>query len=111
ERLREALRDDVPLAELDAILATAAGEQRAWRELHAAIGQRRSVVDTERRRLEAAQTSLSVDQAMAFVSTLAHSVKTHVADRKAIEAINRDIAWVLRIQRLPERVEESETTP
>jgi hypothetical protein len=75
-----------------------------WREVYAAIERRRRLADTERKRVELLQAVLTAEQAMAFVSILATSVKRHVKDRAILQAISNDIEVVLRAQ--PERVGE-----
>ena len=84
------------VATLRDVISRGAAACEAWRELHVAINQRRRLVDSERRRLEAANSTLTAEQAMTLISTLAASVKAHVSDRKALAAISADIERVLR---------------
>jgi hypothetical protein len=84
------------VATLRDVISRGAAACEAWRELHVAINQRRRLVDSERRRLETAQSTMTAEQAMTFVGALAASVKAHVTDRKALAAISADIERVLR---------------
>jgi hypothetical protein len=67
-----------------------------WRELYGAVELRRRLAATERRRVETMQVTITVEQALAWVGLLVASVKQHVTDRAALQAISRDIEMALR---------------
>lgn len=92
--------DDAPAAaaalrDLERGLAIGVEDYAAWDELLKVIDLRRRLADTERRRLEAIQESLSVERALLFASALVSAVRKHVADRSALGAIEREFAVLI----------------
>ncbi len=83
------------LDELGGVLRAGASDTAVYAELRATIDQRRKLVDTERKRIEAAANTLNAEQAMTLIATLAASVRAHVPDRKALAAITADLERVL----------------
>lgn len=83
------------LAALDACIGKGIAEASLWTEILHLVNMRRKLVDTESRRLKTLHQMVTTDQAMAFVSALATSVREHVKDRKALAAIQSDIARLL----------------
>ena len=54
--------------------------------------QRRKLVETEQKRRVAMQNMMTSEQAGVMVATLLDSVKRHVSDKRALEAIAADVA-------------------
>ena len=80
---------DARLGELAATLPDEPAEldSAAWHDLLALIEQRRKLVDTERRREEVLQLSMTATQALTFVSTLMTAVVECVADQRERQAL------------------------
>lgn len=62
-------------------------DHQAWRELGAALEQRRRLVESERRRLVEMSALMSAEQAMLLMNALLMAVKANVSDRAALSAI------------------------
>lgn len=67
-----------------------------WPQLEALIENRRKLVDTESKRLKDLHAMVSVDRVMLIVSFVADSVKKHVKDRDAMNAIFTDLRRLLK---------------
>lgn len=63
----------------------------AWSDIKHTLEQRRKLAETEQKRLVAMQQMISSDQAMTLVAALLASVKSHVTDRAALQAISSDV--------------------
>lgn len=63
----------------------------AWRELGATLEQRRRLVESERKRLQDAQQTLTIEKAMLLIGAIGGIVKAHVADRDTLSKISADI--------------------
>lgn len=66
-----------------------------WSEIQGVIEQRRRLAESEQKRLVNMQAMVTSEQVMTLVAALAHSVNTHVTDRKAKAAISADLARLL----------------
>jgi hypothetical protein len=53
-------------------------------------------VDTERRRVEAAQTTLTTEQALVLMSALGSAIREEVHDQRVLGAIARKFAVLMR---------------
>jgi hypothetical protein len=65
-------------------------DYRAWRELAAALDQRRKLVESERKRLVEMQQVMTSEQAMLLMNALLMAVKANVSDRGALSAIQTE---------------------
>jgi hypothetical protein len=65
-------------------------DYRAWRELGAALDQRRKLVESERKRLVEMQQVMTSEQAMLLMDALLMAVKANVQDRGALNAIQTE---------------------
>lgn len=79
------------LREMERLVDAGAADYRAWAELLTTIEARRRLVDTERRRLEAAQQTITTERAMLLVAALVDAVRRHVDDRGVLDAIGREV--------------------
>lgn len=99
-RLARAAKDaaalNAALAEVGALIERAGADSAAWREIHAAVDQRRKLVESERKRLVEMQQMVTAEQAMTFVAALAESVRRNVSDPRAVAAISADLARFTR---------------
>lgn len=102
-----ALRDELALmdAHLLTLIARIEGVdddvdslRTIWIDIRDTVEQRRRLADTERKRLEALQATMTAEQAMAFVAAVVASVKNHVQDRQALQAISDDLERLLKPQ-------------
>lgn len=65
-------------------------DHQAWRELGAALEQRRRLVESERKRLVEMSALMSAEQAMLLMNALLMAVKANVSDRAALGAIQNE---------------------
>lgn len=77
------------------LIVAGAAEASVWSEVYDALELRRRLADTERKRLEALRATITAQEAMALIGTLAASVKRHVTDRAALAAITADLERAL----------------
>jgi len=85
------------LREMERLVDVGAADYRAWAELLTTIEARRRLVDTERRRLEAAQQMITTERAMLLVAALVDAVRRHVDDRAVLDAIGREVEQLLAV--------------
>ncbi len=69
----------------------------AWHEVGDLLEQRRRIVESEQKRLVAAQQMISTEQAMSFVTAIVDSVRRNVQDRDALTAISMDISKLISV--------------
>lgn len=86
----------VQLGTLRELIQQGAAAGRAWAEVYDAIGLRRALADTERKRLEAIQATITADRAMALFAAITASIKRHVTERSVLVAISNDLEALLR---------------
>ncbi len=63
----------------------------AWTEVRQAIELRRKLVDSERKRLVAAQQMITADEVMLLITAIADTVRRNVSDSDTLSAIQADI--------------------
>lgn len=63
----------------------------AWHEVALVIEQRRKLVDSEHKHLEAAHEILSIDRAMLLLGVVVQTIQRHVTDRSVLSAIASDL--------------------
>jgi hypothetical protein len=66
-----------------------------WAAIFDALERRRRLAETERRRVEALQATLTAEEALALIGAVAASVKAHVTDRAALQAVSNDVERLL----------------
>lgn len=83
------------------VIAGATGEGlndwAAWSEVLALVEKRRRLCETESKRLAAMGQILTVERAMLLLSAVAASIKQHVKDPVALQAISQDMAKLVRL--------------
>lgn len=79
------------LREMERLADLGVADYRAWQEVLTTIELYRRLVDTERRRLEAAQQMITTDRSMLLVAALVDAVRRHVDDRRVLDAIGREL--------------------
>lgn len=84
------------LRTLRELIQQGAAASAGWAEVYEAMALRRSLADTERKRLEAMQATVTVDRVLALMTALGQSVRKHVKDRATLVAITEDIADLVR---------------
>lgn len=93
-------------ARRDAMRAVASLIQRGhqdavlWDQIGDHLDLSRRLKDSERRRRMDAQASVTAEQALAFATTLADTVKRHVKDPATLRLINADFAAILQSGRV-----------
>lgn len=65
-----------------------------WAEIRELIDERRKLVESERKRLVELQQIITLEQANSLIVAIAESVKRHVSDRAALQAISADIGRI-----------------
>ena len=86
---------EIAAAELERVIDGGMQDHAAWSEVRSLIDQRRRLVESERKRLVEAQQTISVEQAMLFVTALAEAARRHVTDPRVLAAMSEDIERVL----------------
>jgi hypothetical protein len=62
-----------------------------WNEITKLIGQRKALVESERKRVVEMQQTLTTEQAMLLVVSIVDIVRRHVSDRSILAAISQDV--------------------
>jgi len=90
------LRDEIALidCQISTVLAQDTGAPLR-RELARLVEQRRRLIESEVKHQELAGQMLAIDQALALAGALASTVREHVQDPVALEAIQRDLERLL----------------
>jgi hypothetical protein len=83
------------VGKIDTLLDQSAGEEKLWRELASLAETRRKLADTERKRLEALQNSLTAEQATVLVQRLIGILASRIEDRRVLGAITNDLALLI----------------
>lgn len=78
--------------ELDNIIGSGLTDFEAWNQISALLSQRRQLVESQRKRMIEQQQFVTVEQALLLVTAMINSVKEHVTDRAALNAISMDVA-------------------
>lgn len=66
-------------------------EWQAWKDIRFMLQERRQLVESERKRLVDMQQMISAEQANVLILNIVQTVKKHVTDRDALQAISEDI--------------------
>lgn len=80
---------------LVAVVRKGLDAQDLWTDLERLTEQKRRLVDTERRRIEAAQQALTTERATALITYVLESLKRNVRDRAALVAVTNDLRTLL----------------
>lgn len=83
------------IRELGQILNQGSSDFAAWGEVFGLIEQRRRLVESEQKRLIAANSMIPVDQAMVLVSALLDIIKRNVEDQKTLSIISREVGLLM----------------
>jgi hypothetical protein len=86
------------LREMERLVDLGIADYRAWAELLGAIESRRRLAETERRRLEAMQQTITTERAMLLVAALVDAVRRHADDRKLLDAIGREVERIVAVE-------------
>jgi hypothetical protein len=91
-----ALRDEIALldarmVELMHKLGGGEADQEVWKEIYAALEQRRRLVESERRRLVEMQQMITAEQALVLVARVADVVRKYISDRAVLAAISDEL--------------------
>lgn len=84
------LKRQTVMAHILDLITKGHADYQAWRELGAALEQRRKLVESERKRLVEAQLTMTSEQAMLLMDALLMAVKANVQDRGALNAIQSE---------------------
>jgi len=80
------------VTEIDGFISRGMADYAIWNEITGNFEKRRRLTESEAKRLIAAQQTLSVEEAMLFLTVLTDSVRRNVTDRDALRAISEDIS-------------------
>jgi hypothetical protein len=83
------------LREMERLVGAGEADYRARADLLTTIETRRRLVETERRRLEAAQQMITTERAMLLVAALVDAVRRHVDDRRVLDANGREVQRIV----------------
>jgi hypothetical protein len=83
------------IQELERLSAEGLATFSAWGDILTLLDQRRKLVDSERRRQEAMQQSITVEKAMLMIAAIASIIKDYVPDTRIRERISADIGNLL----------------
>ena len=97
-RKKDSIMMGAMLTELNRLIIQGKDDYRAWSEIHEVIEQRRRLVESERKRISEAKSSLTIDQAMLMISALTDIIRTHVTDRKILSAITADVDKLIMVE-------------
>jgi hypothetical protein len=86
------------LRQIERLTDLGIADYRAWSELLSTIESRRRLAETERRRLEAMQQTITSERAMLLVGALVDAVRRHVDDRAVLDAIGREVERVVAVR-------------
>ena len=73
-------------------------DYRAWGEVGSVLEQRRKLVESERKRLQEAQQTLTVEKAMLLIGAIGGIIKAHIHDRSILSKISADISALTTIE-------------
>lgn len=79
------------LTELGRLITQGHADYAAWDDLVKTIGERRKLVESERKRLVEMKQMMTAEQAMAMLSYVINVIQKHVKDRQILSAISADI--------------------
>lgn len=104
--LREALADyhagnDNAIRTIGGLIERGIADWAAWGEVSKLIGQRASLVESERRRLVEMQQMVTAEQASTLIVRMAAIVRRYVTDRDSLAAISAELAGLLDRPALP----------
>lgn len=83
------------LTDLDRLIGQGLSDYAAWGEIHAILGQRTRLAESERKRLVEMSAMVSSEQALTLVGAVLASVKAHVTDRAVLVAIQNDMSRLM----------------
>lgn len=85
------------LIDIGKVVLQAEYDYRNWDEIRALIDQRRQLVESRRKHLIEMQQMLKVEDAMTLVAALLSSIKEHIKDKNALNAISADIRRLISV--------------
>ncbi|MBK8035311.1 MAG: hypothetical protein IPK17_38565 [Chloroflexi bacterium] len=102
---------DIPAAQdamqqLETALGDGSTDYTAWNEIQMLVQQRRTLVETERKRVLEMEQMITVEQGMILIGTLLGIIKARVRDPAVLAAIQTDVNGVLA-QRAGHRLESA----
>lgn len=87
--------------DLGSIINSGLGEEKNWEEVLRTIRSRKSLVESERKRLVEMNQMITAEQAMVLIGFVISTIKTHVQDKEALANISREFTLYLQGDRLP----------
>ena len=79
------------LAKIRELIQRGLGDFATWEDIYRVVEQRRRLAETETRRLEKAQQTITAEQAMLLLAAVVDVIRTHVSDRNILSAVSRDL--------------------
>lgn len=67
-------------------------ERQSWNEIRAILQERKTLVESERKRLIDMQQMITATQANILLGAVAHAIKLHVKDKDALQALSQELA-------------------
>jgi hypothetical protein len=80
---------------LGEIINKGLADYAAWHEVGDLLEQRRRLVESEQKRLVAAQQMVTTEQVMTFITAIVDSVRRNVSDQSILNAISLDISKLI----------------
>ena len=87
----DGVRMAAALSALGVAIESGSSEAQRWVELRGVIDQRRTLVESERKRAVEMQQVITSEQAATLFAALTASLKRHVADRTILSAVSADL--------------------
>ncbi|MEM7133452.1 MAG: HGGxSTG domain-containing protein [Chloroflexota bacterium] len=75
---------------IGAIIQSGGDDANSWDEIYTAVGHRKSLVESERKRLVEMQQMITAERAYLLVTSLVDIVREHVSDKSVMAAIASD---------------------
>jgi len=85
------------IEELGAVIRAGSSDYAAWGDIRSVLEQRRRLVESEHKRLIAAETMITADRALLVFGAIGQIIRSHVHDRSVLESITRDVGDLLDI--------------
>lgn len=83
------------LAQILSLIDRGARDWMVWNDIGNTIERRRRIAETERKRLEAMQNSMTAEQAMLLLGAVVDTIRRHVTDREVLRGISSDLSGLL----------------
>jgi hypothetical protein len=92
---QDALDMIAALGTLGSLIQQGSEDYLGWRDLRAMLQERRALVESEQKRLIAAEQMITTEQAMLLITTIGSILKARIHDRQLLSEISQDLSALL----------------